>query len=116
MRGYDDRLIAADQGFQTSVELRSPNFMLGRIRNDERFESRMQFLAFWDFGTAYNLGRTAIGERKHTQLQSVGGGVRYRLGSYLNLRFDYGFQLGEIDGRLEEGDHGRMHLGVVASF
>lgn len=115
VRGYDDRLVASDEGLQLNVELRSPDFMLGRIYGDDRYESRLQFLAFYDFGWAYNKDKFP-NEEKRTYLESVGGGVRYRMGTHVNVRFDYGHQLRILDGGIGGGDHGRIHLGVLVSF
>lgn len=116
VRGYDDRLISCDEGLSASVELRSPFLLLGKIGKDDRFESRMQFAIFWDYGLAYNIAH-ASNERKFTDLESVGGGVRFRLGTYLNLRFDYGHKLMKLAPHLDNGnDPGRIHLSVVGSF
>lgn len=115
VRGYDDRLVAADQGVQINVELRSPDFMLGRINDDDQYENRLQFVLFYDYGWGYNLGRFAI-EEKNVYLNSVGAGVRYRLGTHVDARFDYGRLLHSLKGGLVGSDHGRIHLGVVVSF
>lgn len=115
VRGYDDRLVSGDQGFVASVELRSPNFLLGTVNGDPQYENRLQFIAFYDFGRVHNHGRL-VGEAKRTDLESVGAGLRYRLGNHVNVRFDYGRQLRRIDGNTEGGDHGRVHLGVVVSY
>ncbi|MCZ7647797.1 MAG: hypothetical protein M5U26_21495 [Planctomycetota bacterium] len=115
VRGYDDRLIAGDEGFEVSTELRSPNFSLGLINGDPQYDNRIQFVAFWEFARTYNFANV-FGERKHTDIESVGGGVRYRLGSHLSVHFDYGRQLRRIDGNVEGGDRGRIHLGVVVSY
>ncbi|MBI3830755.1 MAG: ShlB/FhaC/HecB family hemolysin secretion/activation protein [Planctomycetes bacterium] len=116
VRGYDDRLISCDEGFSAGTELRSPFLLLGKIKNDDRFEGRMQFVAFWEYGLAYNISHAA-NERKFTDLESVGGGIRFKLGNYLNVRFDYGHKLMMLAPHLDNGrDPGRIHLSVVGSF
>ncbi len=115
VRGYDDRLTATDEGVQVNVELRSPDFMLGRIGGDDRFENRLQFIAFYDFGWGHNKGRFA-GEENNIYLDSIGGGLRYRMGTHISARFDYGHLLQSLKGGLVGSDHGRIHLSVVVSF
>ncbi len=114
IRGYDDREVNADQGVMTTLELRSPDFVLGRFDRQGRLENRVQFLAFWDYGNAINHTRLP-GEDKSIQLQSVGAGVRYRMGSNLSVRLDYGFRLKDTGGKLDDNS-GRFHLGIVASY
>ena len=115
VRGYDDRLVNSDQGLQLSCELRSPNFKLGKIKDDPRFESHMQFHIFWDWAHSYNLGDINA-EQKRTVLESVGGGIHYTLGTHVNVRFDYGHRLRNIGLSRDNSDHGRIHLGVVVSY
>jgi hemolysin activation/secretion protein len=115
VRGYDDRVVASDEGVQINVELRSPDFMLGRIAGKEQYENRLRLVLFCDYGWGYNKGRFP-GEEKNVYLNSVGAGLRYRLGSHLRIRFDYGRALKSLKGGLSGSDHGRVHLGVVASF
>ncbi len=115
VRGYDDRLTAHDEGVQVNVELRSPDFMVGRIGEGDRFENRLQFLVFYDFGWGHNKGRFR-NEKKNVYLDSFGAGVRYRMGTHVNVRFDYGRLMQSLPGGLVGGDHGRIHLGVVVSF
>ena len=73
----------------------------------------MQFLGFWDYGAAYN--HTLLpGEAYETPLSSLGAGLRYNVGTYLALRFDYGFQLLKTG---FDNDHGgRGDVGVVVSY
>ncbi len=114
VRGYDEREVNADQGFMTTVELRSPEIVLGRFGGKGRLENRLQLLTFWDYGNAVNHTRLG-GEDKTTELHSVGVGVRYRIGSHLSIRFDYGFRLKDTGGELDD-DGGRCHLSIVASY
>ena len=115
VRGYDDRLTAHDEGLQVNVELRSPDFMIGRIGEGDRFENRLQFLVFYDFGWGHNKGRFRS-EKKNVYLDSFGTGVRYRMGTHVNVRFDYGRLMQSLPGGLVGSDHGRIHLGVLVSF
>ena len=115
VRGYDDRIVAADQGVQFTAELRSPNWLLGKIAKKNEFESRFQLLTFFDYATANNQANFP-GERKHTELRSVGAGARFKIGSHLSIRVDYGFQLKELKDDADNEDNSRIHLGVTGSF
>jgi hemolysin activation/secretion protein len=84
---------------------------------------QLQFLAFMDYGfvvyvdpipTNNNTTPPAPGETT-AHLWSVGGGLRYTVNRYLNVRFDYGVQL--HDSGPTASDYGsRGHIGVIASF
>lgn len=115
VRGYDDRLIASDQGLTGGIELRSPFILLGKIADKDRFESRIQFVAFWDYGLAHNISPANL-ERKFTDMESIGGGVRFKIGTHFNLRFDYGHKLKTLAPGMDTGDPGRIHLNVIGSF
>ncbi len=115
VRGYDDRLVAGDEGVQINVEFRSPDFELGRLGGSDRFDNHLQFLLFYDYGWGRNKGSFA-GEVKNQYLNSVGAGARYRLGTHVDLGFHYGRALNALKGGVMGSDHGRIHLGVVVSF
>ncbi len=113
VRGYDEREVNTDEGYIFTTELRSPPLSLGEIFHCPEWQDQLQFLAFWDYGAAYN--HTLLpGEASEIGLSSVGGGVRYTINTYLSLRFDYGFQLVRTG---FDNDHGsRSDLGVVISY
>jgi len=115
VRGYDDRLASVDEGFNFSVELRSPNFSLGKIKASDQFEAKLQGLLFYDYAQGTNLGHYD-GERHHAELRSIGVGARFRIGEHLSIRFDYGRQLREQPIENDVGNSGRIHLGVTGSF
>ncbi len=113
VRGYDEREVNTDEGYVFSAELRSPPLSLGDIFGWHPLQDQLQFLGFWDYGSAYN--HTLLpGEASEIALSSVGGGVRYTVNSYVSVRFDYGFQLVHTG---FDNDHGaRSDLGVVISY
>ena len=113
VRGYDEREVNTDEGYVLTTELRSPPISLGDIFNFHPLQDQLQFLGFWDYGSAYN--HTLLpGESSEIALSSVGGGVRYTVNSYLSVRFDYGFQLTHTG---FDNDHGsRSDLGIVVSY
>lgn len=114
VRGYDEREINADEGIMTTIELRSPEIRVGRFANRADMENRLQFLGFWDYGASHNI-RTIPGEVKTTELQSIGLGMRYRMGNYISFRLDYGHRLGNVDHTLFNDD-GRLHFGMILAY
>lgn len=113
VRGYDEREINADQGIMTSLELRSPELAWDTTIAKRKLKHRIQFLTFWDYGNACNRS-SRPGEPKHSILQSVGIGLRYRLGANVSVRLDYGHRLSHPD--TDFNDNGRIHLGVLVSY
>ena len=71
----------------------------------------MQLLGFVDYGLGSN-NHLLPDEPRSEELLSVGPGLRYTIGQWVSLRFDYGFALKNI----ASGDHGRAHVGVVISY
>jgi len=114
VRGYDEREVNSDEGLILNVELRSPEFDLGKISGNPALENRLQFLAFWDFGFAHNRTQN-VGEDKDTEMQSIGVGLRYRLGTCVTFRLDYGHRLERLS-RNGFNDRGRFHIGLLVAY
>jgi hemolysin activation/secretion protein len=113
VRGYDEREVNTDEGYIFTAELRTPPLSLGEIFHFPAFQDQLQFLAFWDCGSAHN--HTLLpGEVNEIGLSSVGGGVRYTINTYVSVRFDYGFQLSNTGFDNDQGS--RSDLGVVISY
>jgi hemolysin activation/secretion protein len=113
IRGYDERDVNADEGYIFSTEVRTPPVSIGELFGHPEVHDQLQFVGFWDYGAAHN-HELLPGEPDEIPLSSVGGGVRYAIGTYLSLRFDYGFQL--LSTGLD-ADHGsRSDLGIVVSY
>jgi hemolysin activation/secretion protein len=119
VRGYDEREVNGDRGGYGNLELRTPSFSLlrafgkSKIIQNAKLVDQLQFLAFMDYGFVEN-NEPDEGETT-AHLWSVGGGLRYTINRYLNVRFDYGVQL--RDSGDTASDYGsRGHLGVVLSF
>jgi hemolysin activation/secretion protein len=113
VRGYDEREVNADEGYLFTAELRTPPLSLGNIFGWSAFQDQLQFLAFWDTGSAQNY-HLLPGEVSEIGLSSVGGGVRYTINTYVSVRFDYGFQL--TNTRFDSDQGSRSDLGVVISY
>lgn len=105
VRGYEERDFIADQALCINLETRTPGFSF--FKKDE-----LLFLAFTDFGTGYNY-QSEQQDQKSQTLWSAGLGLRYQIGSWVDIRADYGFQLHHI---LDQHAFGRFHLGASLSY
>ena len=113
IRGYDEREVNADEGYLFSTELRTPPVSFGKLSGLSKVHDGLQFLGFWDYGAASN--HTLLpGEADETPLSSVGAGLRYNIGNYVSVRYDYGFQL--LSTGLDARHGSRSDLGVVLSY
>jgi hemolysin activation/secretion protein len=112
VRGYDPRVVNGSQGALASFELRSPSFgplqALGTGIADAG-----QILAFYDAGFVSDF-HMQTGQPQHATLQSVGGGVRYGLGRFVDVRFDYGIPLSKLPGGHDNG--GLANLAVTLAY
>ncbi|MCP5410552.1 MAG: BamA/TamA family outer membrane protein [Alphaproteobacteria bacterium] len=110
VRGYDTRTANGSQGLLASVELRSPSFSpLGQL--GASVEDSGQVLVFYDAGFVSNR-YAQTGQARHATLQSVGFGVRYGIGQYLDARFDYGWQLSRAYGATKLGNLATVSITV----
>jgi len=113
IRGYDEREVNTDEGYIFTAELRTPPLSFGEIFGCPEFQDQLQFLTFWDTGSAHN-HRLLPGETDEIDLSSVGAGVRYTINTYVSVRFDYGFQLVHTGFDADQGS--RSDLGVMISY
>jgi len=110
IRGYDMRLVNGDNGFIVNVELLNCPISTGWSHCDD---DELQFLGFFDIGEA-TLHSPLSGEKRSTQLSSVGVGLRYTARRRVLLRVEYGYPLDrDVIGVNRDG---RVHIGAVLSF
>ena len=113
VRGYDPRSASGTQGVLASFELRSPAYHPLRALGNTSLPDRLQGLLFIDTGyVAYRHAQQ--GQPCSTRLGSVGLGLRYALDRYLDLRFDYGWQLSAAPGA--GGRDSLAHLSLTLSY
>jgi len=102
VRGYNPRTANGSQGVLASFEVRSPSYSplqkLGAAVDDTG-----QLLAFYDTGFVSDLHQQT-GQGKSASLQSAGFGARYGIDRYLDLSFDYGWQLSRAPGATHRGN------------
>jgi len=92
VRGYNPRAFNGTQGLLASLELRSPSYHPLQQLLGTKLQDSGQFLVFYDAGFVSDL-HAQTGQAKSAALQSIGFGARYGIGRYLDLSFDYGWQL-----------------------
>ncbi|NGX29310.1 MAG: hypothetical protein K940chlam4_00141, partial [Candidatus Anoxychlamydiales bacterium] len=111
VRGYMENEVTGDSGILLKNEIRFPCIRFQK----KSLKNTLQFLAFLDYGFATDVDKSVVESSK--SLLSVGPGVRFNMSTYLTLRFDYGFQLIEVNGRpFQNGGRSRGHLSVIASY
>ena len=124
VRGYDTSEAVGEEGYLFSTELRSPSFkplfslskMMGKPM---RVQDNIQLLLFMDYSGVRSKSPTAPAP-DDTNLWSIGPGIRYNMGRYASLKFDYGFQLkdstGDINITLRNRRNRRAHMAVEISY
>lgn len=110
VRGYDEQAYLADDAFNLNTEFRSPVFPLF-IRKGA-FKDQLQLLAFVDYGFGHNLKKPP-GEKMNDFLISIGPGLRYMIGTYLNARIDWGINLHKLN---SDTTWSKVHFAVTASY
>jgi len=96
LRGYDPYLIQGDKGWIVSNELRAPAFSLTTFTHgDNPWNDRIQLFVFHDIGRVWNIVPQP-NEPASTTLASAGAGFHYTVDRYVDLRFDWGWQLTHI--------------------
>ena len=92
VRGYDQRAANGDNGYLGNVEVRTPPVSFWQICGANEALDRLVVLGFFDWGQTMQYSPNSTTSQNWT-LASVGPGLRYTIGPYLSLRFDWGFQL-----------------------
>jgi len=108
VRGYEESVFVGDNGICANLELRARPISFFRKAKDE-----LTFLAFIDYGWAYNY-HAFDGITKTARLLGAGPGVRYNINPYFSVRADYGFKLHHVG--FDDNDLGRWHVGASLSY
>jgi hemolysin activation/secretion protein len=113
IRGYDTRVVNADQGYILSTELRTPPVSLLPRLGLKKVQDRFQILGFFDYGSGSDRDLLS-GEQPQTVLAGIGPGLRYAVSSHFSLRADYGWQLHNAEVSRQYAS--RSHIGLVLSY
>lgn len=114
VRGYEEGEVYGDEALFLSHELALPRFGLMDKLGWKQAGDALQLFGFEDFAILRSVDRLP-GERRYTDLHSVGVGLRYQLRQNLTVNFTYGWQL--RDSRVSRsGDNSRGHIYMQAGF
>lgn len=94
VRGYAEGEAIGDFGLLVKNEARTVP-----MRFIKSFKDSLQLLAFVDFGYVNDVNQNVL-SRKSAILLSAGPGLRYIASKYANIRFDLGWQIKPVHGRL----------------
>jgi len=92
VRGYDQRSSNGDNAYLGNVEIRTPPISIWQLAGAGEALDQLVFLGFLDYGQVLQYSSDTI-TSVNSHLMSVGPGLRYNIGPYFNVRFDWGFQL-----------------------
>ncbi len=81
VRGYEERQLNSDMGVNATCELSTPSIIP---------KQDLHFLIFGDYGRGW-FHKKEIGDPTHLELLGAGAGLRFKLGHFLSIRFDYAY-------------------------
>ena len=111
VRGYDERAVNGSEGVLVSEELRSPAFSISKQLLDADIGDQAQILTFWDYGSVHEK-QLLDGLPSGHQIESVGLGLRYLVGRFVDFRLDYGWQLRKLTPTTARSELGHVSLTV----
>ncbi len=111
VRGYLENEVLGDRGLLLKNEIRTPALHFIKPWNDA-----FQVLAFIDFGFLNEVDQNVL-SRDTSVLLSAGPGFIYKINWNVDVRFDAGFQMKSVHGKLFGKDiKNRIHLGAFLTF
>ena len=109
VRGYQERAVNTDNAFLLRVEPRFPSISLPR-----KGTGTLVFFLFSDFGIGVDQLKLAANYRNSQALWSVGPGFRYTYKDNISMRFDWGYQLTNIQNN--PAGHNRINFGATITL
>jgi hemolysin activation/secretion protein len=109
VRGYDERELNGDAGFQGNLEIRSPKLNW----NIKRLHEGLQLIGFLDYGYVNNFEKIE-GTRKADSIIGIGPGLRYVIEQYFSAAVDWGIKLRQ--NHRFGPSHGRLHFDIQLSY
>jgi hemolysin activation/secretion protein len=106
VRGYQERAVNADNAFLLRLESRFPAVSLPWNKNGS-----LVFFCFSDFGVGADQLKLESNFRNTQTLWGVGPGFRYTYKGNVALRFDWGYQLTNIQNN--PAGHNRVNFGAT---
>jgi len=111
VRGYDERVANGDNAWVMNLEFWTPPGSVFKIFGNQEVEDRLQFLAFWDYGSV-GFADPLPGQVQYW-LMSVGPGLRYNIDRYVNVQFDWGFQLHQAPPGTKVGNRAELSATIA---
>lgn len=111
VRGYDERVANGDNAWVFNLEFWTPPGSIFKIFGNQEVEDRLQFLAFWDYGSVGYAD--ALPGQVQYWLMSVGPGLRYNIDRYVNVQFDWGFQLHQAPPGTKVGNRAELSATIA---
>jgi hemolysin activation/secretion protein len=106
VRGYDQRSANGDNAYLLNLECRSPGISFGQEFGSGEFPDQLVLLGFFDYGRVLQVSSDTTTSVNWT-LASLGPGLRYSIGPWFQVRFDWGFQLKQAPPGTTGGTGGR---------
>ena len=110
VRGFNESSARGDRGIIGNLELNLP--MLHLAGSSGKYADNLNTFVFYDFAYLQSVGANAT--EPNLNLQSTGLGLRYSLGSNLDLRLAYGWTLRSAG--LANAPSGRLHFGMNMKY
>ncbi|WP_422665743.1 BamA/TamA family outer membrane protein (plasmid) [Anabaena sp. PCC 7938] len=107
VRGYRQDIFLTDNGFFASAEVRLPVLKVTKING------LLQLVPFVDFGIGWN---TEKPDPEQNTLLGVGLGLQWRMQDFLNVRFDWGIPLVELDSQQKTLQENGLYLRVESNL
>lgn len=122
VRGFSESALYGDYGYNLSAEILTPIPFLPReikvpFQRDSTqvipLKNDLKFVAFYDQGWTHLIHQGTNPTYKNF-IQSVGVGLRYNLGRFINFGINFGFPLGRE--RFEDQDNFRVHFALESNL
>lgn len=107
VRGYDQRSANGDNAYLGNIEIRSPTVSLIGDAFGGGSMDQLVFLGFIDYGQVLQYEDLPGDFAINWHLLSIGPGLRYNIGPYFSVRFDWGFQMQRAPAGTTGGAGGR---------
>ncbi len=110
VRGFNESSARGDRGIIANLELNLPLMHLAKFGGKNA--DNLNTFVFYDFAYLESVGSYAT--EPNLNLQSTGVGLRYSLGTHMDLRLAYGWNLRSTG--LVSAPSGRLHFGMNVKY
>ena len=115
--GYDEREANGDRGFIFFTDLTTPPVSLSKFFKKE-WADQISGRFFWGYSDirVKQINESSI--NPNISMMSIGSGIRYNVGPFVNFRFDHGWQLKDSDTSplTRRAGNSRGHFSLSVSY